>query len=97
MHHTKKIKARKDYQCCACNIPIPKRAVYIRTAEVQDGRWYHNKWHTECRSEFDNMLGRESLSEESPDWTWDEDGNPPQDMKDKYLNIAIENMLLDSE
>ena len=91
MHHNKKIKARKDYHCIVCHVCIPVGAVYIRTAEICDGKWRHSKWHTECRDKFDGILRSMGEYEGDPEWTW-EDGTP-QGLIDKYNGLAFENIL----
>ena len=94
MHHMKKIKARKDYVCAACSICIPVGVPYVRTAEICDGKWHHTKWHTECRMEFDKMLNRDGQNEAPADWTWDDKG-VPQELEDKYVGLAFENILIE--
>jgi hypothetical protein len=75
-------KARKNHSCCACRHTIPKGFTYVRSLCADNDGVQTDKWHTECREQFNNDLYEMGDDEGDPHLTWEHD--LPDTLKVKY-------------
>lgn len=47
------VKARKNHICTLCGLRIPTGTIYISNPCLFEGDFNHNKYHVECRKEWE--------------------------------------------